>query len=186
MYDAHGTGLLVDFDFADLGAVGEGDRGRREGRGLTEPGLQAGRELLRLVGGARHGGQRHDAVGAGHREPSVAQDDVRGRRFHQVGGDAAAALDDLLRRARHRRSADAEGARATIAPTGAEGVRVAPEHLNALGGHAQPVAYDLRERRLSPGSCPAGRRRAPLRAPWRGASGGDVRAGPERRARKHA
>ena len=75
-------------------------------------------------------------------------DDVLRRGLEQSRGDAPSALDDLLGRARHRRAADGEGARAAVAAPGAEQVAVAPEHLDALGRHAELVAHDLRERRL--------------------------------------
>ena len=63
-------------------------------------------------------------------------------------GDAAAALDHLVHRAHHRGAAHAQRARAAIAPAGAEAVRVAREHVDPVGRHAEARAHDLREGRL--------------------------------------
>src|SRR2546429_95122 len=146
--DAHGAGLLVDLDLADLRAVGERDRRRSERRLLAEARLHPLRKLARHVGGARDVGERHAAVGALHGELPVLVDHVLGSRLEQARGDPSPALDDLLGRARHRRAADGEGARAAVATAGAEQVAVAPEHLDALGRDAELLADDLRKRRL--------------------------------------
>ena len=146
--DAHGAGLLVDLDLADLRAVRERDGGRREGRLLGEAGLHALRQLARHVGGPRDVGEGHAAVRARHRELPVLVHDVLGGRLQEARRDAPAALDDLLGRARHRRAAHGEGARAAITAPGAERVAVTPEHLDALGRHAEPIGHDLGEGRL--------------------------------------
>ena len=147
-HDTNLAGFDVDLHLADLRAVRERHRRRRERRRLAQPGLEARRELLGHIGRACDGGQRHAAVGAGHGEACVAPDDVLVRRFHQMRGDAPATLDHLLRRARHRRSADAQRSRATITPARAQRIAVAPQHLDTLGRHAEPIAHDLSEGRL--------------------------------------
>src|SRR3990172_1875183 len=138
----------VDPPLAAVAAVGEGDGGRGEGRGLAEAGLHPGRELAGLVGGAGHAGQRHAAIGPGHAEATVAEDDVLGRGLQHAGGDAPAAGDDLVGGTEYGRAPDGEGTRPSVAPARAEGVAVAPQDLDTRGLDTQPLADDLGKGRL--------------------------------------
>ncbi len=138
-------GLGVDLHLAHLATVGEGDGGRGEGRRLAEPGLHAGGELAWLVGDPGYGVEGHPAISAGDAEPAVPKHDVFRCGLQHAGRDAAAPLDDLLRRAHHGRAADGEGARAAVASTGAERIGITREHLDALRGDPQAIAHDLDE-----------------------------------------
>src|SRR5207245_5874169 len=155
--------LLVDLDLADLRPVGKRDGRRRERRLLAEARLHAWRELAGHIGGPRDVRECDTPIRAGHRELAVAVEDVFRRGLQETRGAAAAPLDDLLRRARHRGAAHGEGTRAAVAAAGAERIAVAPEHLDTLRRHAEPIAHDLDEGRLVhlPAPRGAGEPRAP-------------------------
>ena len=146
--DSHSAGRGIDFDLADVGAVRERDRRRRERRALGEAGLHAGRQLTRLIRRARDLRPRDAAIGARDRELSVAERDVLMRGLHHPCRDPTSPFDDLLRRTGDGRPADGERARAAVAAAGAEQIAVAPEHLDPLRGHAQAIRHDLCERGL--------------------------------------
>jgi len=99
-------GVRVDFDFADMAAIGEGRRRRDEMPGLGKAGVDPWRQLRRVKSGARHLLDRDPAVGAAYRETAVIKGDIGFRRFKQMRRDLAALGDQFVGRFHRRGTAD--------------------------------------------------------------------------------
>src|SRR4029077_6560002 len=103
--DVDGTGFGVDFDLADLRAVGEA----RDGEGLVGDTGERSLQFRRQVGARRCGGDLEDAdlaIGAGNTEPTALEHDVDLAGFEQKAGDFAALGDDVVRRLAYDRRGD--------------------------------------------------------------------------------
>src|SRR5207302_1978251 len=100
------SGLGIEFDLANLGAVGPGRRRGRLGRRYAE-------RLLRLA--RRELSEPDGAVGAGNPEGAVAILDVARRRLERLRGKLLAARNSLAARRHDRRAAHESGARSHAA-----------------------------------------------------------------------
>src|SRR5208337_1542596 len=89
-------GLRVDLDLADVAAIGEGRLRRGKMAALGKAGLDAGRLLRRVEGGARHLLDAEPAVGTADGEDAVGKFDIRLGRLEEVRGDLAAFGDQLV------------------------------------------------------------------------------------------
>ena len=145
------SGLRIDLKLADVGAIAERKARRVVGSLAGKPwfyGIE--RKIVRDVRGLRDRLQWHLPVGARDEKNAIGKFDVANRGFEKVGGDQFALGDDLVCRARDRRAADGDGARAE--GTGAIGdqIGVALDHFDLLHRNAKPRRQDLRQRGYMP------------------------------------
>ena len=157
--DAHGPGRALDLHLAHMAAVGEGhgaghvvDMAVEAERLHPRPERGVGRPRPQrwIQGGARDLGESDPAVCAGDAVVPVLEGDILRARLQQGGGDRAALLHSLLRRAADGVAADRERARAAGAAAVGDERAVPLPHAHVAEGNTQRAGDDLRERGLVP------------------------------------
>ncbi len=148
--DIDHAGLAVDLHLDHVTAIGIVLFGRRIDRLRRQSGFHARRQAGGIGRRLCDLDNRHLAVGPGDREHALAEFDIVHRRFHQVRGDLARLVDNLVGRHQQRRAAD--GRRAGAAGTLPErhDIRVALAVMHIVEGKAQPVADKLLEHGFMP------------------------------------
>ena len=135
---AHGPRLRVDLDLRQMGAV-------REGHPLPRPvviGVE--RALIRKIE------QADRPVGAGDAERAGLVFDIRFRRLQPVRRQGSALLDDDPARAENRRAGHVGRARAAVAASHGDLVRVALDEADAAARQVEAAGHDFREGGLVP------------------------------------
>src|SRR5437762_2099184 len=78
------AGLRVDFELADMAAIGEARPIRGKGAGALQAHAELRRQSYRDERHLRDLSYRHRAVGAGDREGAIGKTDVGGVRLHEM------------------------------------------------------------------------------------------------------
>src|SRR3989449_4951700 len=144
----HVAGLAIHLDDGDVSAERVDELGRAEEVGGLEAVVDSGRQ----AGAVRLGrdlAERDDAVRhAAHAIAAVADDDVLGRRFHQMRGQTLGLVLHFQRRVEDRGAADGQAATApgAVAHRRVEGVAVTDDDMVEV--HAEVVGDDLGKGRL--------------------------------------
>ena len=148
--DAHGPGRALDLDLAHVAAVGISHGAGHVVDMAVEPERLGIRPERRIEGSARDLGEARRPVGAGDAVASVREGDILRPRLQQGGGDRAALLHGVLRRAADGVAADRERARAAGAAAVGNQRAVPLPHAYIVQRDAERAGDDLRERGLVP------------------------------------